>query len=520
MILPYFIDTVQNKLLKAKLEILSTRGKPQESFISSNISEFKGSNEYKLMIKAEDYYCNDNDINKKKRKAIDSQGKLIEDLLLPNNIIAHPSLRNIIDEKVNYVFGKPFSIKCENDTFKKLLEDEVFTDKFRRKLKNIATDCYKKGKSYLQPMFNEAGELEFKVRTGDKIIPFWKDEEHTELDAYILFYVIRTYELDGNYKDIDYIEFVDDSGVYRYTQDGKAAELKRFEDGENEYFSGHFAARRVEGEEEGEAAQMVWEKIPLIPFKANADEYPIIRSVKSLIDGYDTTTSDLADSIGDLPYSIKVIVNYDGQDLGELASNLYKFRMVKVSDGGDVKTLTQSIDINSINYHLDRLKDDICEFGRIVNDKSAIAVNASGKALDRLYNKIDLDAADIITEFKDSLEQLLWFVKWYFKNSGKGDFENEKVEFVFNTDKPTDETTIIANCVSSKGIISDETIMANHPWVTDLELEKKRLAEEETEQMNKLLNMGNYGTPPTDDPNNPTPEDEQDQTDQNLDEEE
>ena len=491
MILPYFVDNVQNKLLKAKLEVLSTRGKPQETFISSNISEFKGSDEYKLMSKAEDYYSNDNDINKKKRKAIDAKGQLIEDLLLPNNIISHPSLRNVIDEKVNYVFGKPFSIKCENDTFKQILEEEIFTEKFKRKLKNLATDAYKKGKTYLQPTFDKEGKLEFKLRTGDKIIPFWTDEEHTELDAYILFYQIRIYDLDGNYKDVDYIEFVDDTGIYRYTQEA-ANQLKKYEEDGTSSFSGHFRASQTENDKEV-VKEMVWERIPLIPFKANADEYPVLKSIKGLIDGYDTTTSDLADSIGDLPYSIKVIVNYDGQDLGELAANLYKYRMVKVSDGGDMKTLTQTIDINAINNHLDRLKDDICEYGRIVNDKTAVAVNASGKALDRLYNKIDLDANDIITEFNDSLQQLLWFVKWYFKNTGKGDFENDEVEFVFNTDKPTDETTIIANCVASKGIISDETIMANHPWVTDIEQEKKQLEEEEKAQMDKLLNMNGYG---------------------------
>ena len=491
MILPYYLDNIQNKLIKANLELMATRGKPQEAFISSNISDFKNSEEYKLMTKAEDYYCNDNDIKDKKRKAINDKGESIIDLMLPNNILKHPSLRNVIDEKVAYVFSKPFSIKCDNDTFKKILEDEVFTAQFRRKLKNVATDAYKKGVCYLQPTFDEEGVLDFKLRKGNVIVPFWKDEEHTELDAYILFYTIRIYDLDGNYEDVEYIEFVDTSGVYRYTQKG-AESIKKYETSDMPAISGHFKASK--GEEGEQSKELVWDKIPLIAFKANADEYPILKSIKSLIDGYDTGTSDLADAIGDLPYSIKVIVNYDGQDLAELASNLYKYRMVKVCDGGDMKTLTQTIDINSINSHLDRIKDDICEYGRIVNDKTAVAVNASGKALDRLYNKIDLDANDIINEFTSALDNLMWFVKWYLKNTGKGDFENEKVEFVFNTDKPTDETTIIANCVASKGIVSDETIMANHPWVTDIEQEKKQLADEEEEQMNKLLNMGTYGT--------------------------
>ena len=494
MRLPYMIDSIDNKLLKAKLDMLATRGKPQESFVASNIAEFKTSKIFSWMSIAEDYYVNDNDIIKKKRKALNAKGQLIEDKLLPNNILTHPSLRNMIDEKVNYVFGKPFTIKCENDTFRQILEDEIFTPKLRKRIKNLATDAYKKGISYLQPTFDKEGKLDFKLKTGDQIVPFWGDEEHTQLDAFILFFKITIYELDGNKTDVDYIEFVDDSGIYRYTMNDKFA-IKPYEDATTPKVSGHFSVNLETDETKPERIQqMVWEKIPLIAFKANADEYPLIKSVKTLIDGYDRTTSDVADAIGDLPYSIKVIVNYDGQDLGELAANLYKYRMVKVTEGGDLKTLTQTIDITSINAHLDRLKDDMCEYGRTVNDKTAIATNASGKALDRIYNKIDLDGSDIITEFKDSLEQLLWFVKWYLKNSGRGDFENEKVEFVFNTDKPTDETTVIANCVASKGIISDETIIANHPWVTDVDLEKKKLEEQEQLNMNKLLNMGDYGT--------------------------
>lgn len=514
MRLPYIVDNVDNKLLKAKLDMLATRGKPQQDFVSANISEFKNSQIFNWMTKAENYYVNDNEINQKKRKALNAKGELIEDKLLPNNIISHPSLRNMIDEKVNYVFGKPFTIKCENDSFRKILEEEVFTSKLRKRIKNLATDAYKKGISYLQPTFDKEGKLDFKLKTGDQIVPFWGDEEHTQLDAFILFYKITIYELDGNKQDVDYIEFVDESGIYRYTMDSKFA-IKPYEDASTPKVSGHFLVNLETDETKPEnIQQMVWEKIPLIAFKANADEYPLIKSVKSLIDGYDITTSDVADAIGDLPYSIKVIVNYDGQDLGELAANLYKYRMVKVTEGGDLKTLTQSIDITSINAHLDRLKDDMCEYGRIVNDKAAIAVNASGKALDRIYNKIDLDGNDIITEFRDSLDQLLWFVKWYLKNSGRGDFENEKVEFVFNTDKPTDETTVIANCLSSKGIISDETIIANHPWVTDVELEKKKLEKQEQANMERLLNMGDYGTNNSLNDENPQEQDEEENKDQ------
>ena len=40
------------------------------------------------------------------------------------------------------------------------------------------------------------------------------------------------------------------------------------------------------------------------------------------------------------------------------------------------------------------------------------------------------------------------------------------------------ETEAIDNCTKSKGIISDETIVKNHPWIDDPEEELKRLKAE------------------------------------------
>ena len=50
-----------------------------------------------------------------------------------------------------------------------------------------------------------------------------------------------------------------------------------------------------------------------------------------------------------------------------------------------------------------------------------------------------------------------------------------EVEIIFSHDMATNETEIIENCLKSKGLISDETIIANHPWVTNYQQEKEKL---------------------------------------------
>ena len=46
-----------------------------------------------------------------------------------------------------------------------------------------------------------------------------------------------------------------------------------------------------------------------------------------------------------------------------------------------------------------------------------------------------------------------------------------------------DETAVITNCSNSKGVVSDETILANHPWVKNVNEELNKL-KKQREEMN------------------------------------
>lgn len=57
------------------------------------------------------------------------------------------------------------------------------------------------------------------------------------------------------------------------------------------------------------------------------------------------------------------------------------------------------------------------------------------------------------------------------------------------------ESEAIENCSKSVGILSNETIVAQHPWTTDVELELERLQKEKEEAMNQAQEYaGAFGT--------------------------
>jgi hypothetical protein len=106
-------------------------------------------------------------------------------------------------------------------------------------------------------------------------------------------------------------------------------------------------------------------------------------------------------------------------------------------------------------------------------------------------------------EYQASFEELLFYINADLANKGLGDFEGIEVDILFNRDVLTSETDTINNLKNSKGLISDETIVANHPYVKDKDKELKRIKAEKAEAMTALSadpfnNIDNSNTDNTD----------------------
>lgn len=71
----------------------------------------------------------------------------------------------------------------------------------------------------------------------------------------------------------------------------------------------------------------------------------------------------------------------------------------------------------------------------------------------------------------------------HLANTGGRSFEGEDVTVIFDRDVLINETEAINNCKNSVGILSDETIVKMHPWVTDPEQELQRIKDEKEEAM-------------------------------------
>ncbi|MFQ9772230.1 MAG: phage portal protein [Oscillospiraceae bacterium] len=224
--------------------------------------------------------------------------------------------------------------------------------------------------------------------------------------------------------------------------------------------------------------------------------------MKTLQDAINTMISDFMNGMQEDPRNtILVLKNYDGQDLGEFRYNLATFGAVKVREEGGVETL--SIQVNSENYKgiLELLKKSLISNARGYDAKDdRMGNNPNQMNIQSMYSDIDLDANGMETEFQAGFDDLLFFINSHLHNTGAGDFEDE-VNIVFNRDILINETEAITNCSNSSGIISQETIVEQHPWVKDAKTELERLKKEKEEAVQDY--MGAFPNQNPQDPNNP-----------------
>ena len=213
---------------------------------------------------------------------------------------------------------------------------------------------------------------------------------------------------------------------------------------------------------------------------------PDIKFVKTLVDAYDLSRSEAANYVEEVKNLIFVLKGYGGEDIGEFMDRLNKYRAIPIDDptDGGVDTLTPTMDITALREHYEQLKRDLIEDGQSVNkDLDKFGSAPSGIALGFMYSGLDLKCNAFEVEFKRGFKELLYFLNRYLSENNLGNYDKVKVELIFNRDMKIDETEVIENCSKSKGIISDETIIGNHPWVKDIEVEKNKIKEEEEEKL-------------------------------------
>lgn len=474
-----FIENLAAKISNLIIMGASARMTDLE-FIEREIDRWKHSPERRMQIQSFYYYRNEHEILRRKRMAIGRDGTLENVINLPNNRIIDNQYAKMVNQKTNYLLGQPITFEGHNDEYVAKLK-QIFDNSFMRTLKNAGKEMLNGGIAWFYPCFDDEGTLRFKLFPAYEILPFWKDREHTQLDCAIRAYSIIAYE-GTTPVVIEKVEIYDLNGVHRYVRDGGKLIPDVTIDNELADMS-HVVYSKDDG-----MGTLNYSRVPLIALKCNESEIPLLKKVKSLQDGINAILSNYQNSMEeDTRNTILVLKNYDGENLGDFRHNLATYGAVKVRYDGDTKggVETLKIEVNAENYKviLDLLKKALIENAMGYDAKDdRLSGNPNQMNIQSMYSDIDLDANEMEIELQAAFIEMLWFVNAYLANTGQGNFENEDVTVIFNRDILINETEAIENCQKSVGILSDETIISQHPWVDDPAMELQRVEEQKTKE--------------------------------------
>lgn len=434
-------------------------------YIENKISAFALTRE--KMQRGIDYYNYKQAIDDKKRAVIGKEGKLVEVRNLPNTIIKDNQYARALDQKRSYVLSKKPNIASNDSNDNSAAIDyanEFIDNRFMRTLNKIATDSYNCSIGWMY-VYTDGQEIEYKRLDPKNIIPEWSDENHESLDAVIR--IVTECNLINS-------EIKSEQFVYLYTLN----KIKIFK-----YMDGHLEYFRDEQYLNKGNVDYSYKKLPFIYFK-QPNEIALIDRILCLQDALNLLLSNYADNMFENPMnSILVIKNYEGEDLGEFREKLAQYSAIKVrtADGSDGGVDTLELEVNSENYKviIELIRKAIAHNARSLyldNDRTTNAPNSLN--IKAMYSDMELDANDLELEFVASFEYLFSWIS----DIVNIDFSN--LDIKFKRSIMVNDESVVEIIRNSIGIVSNKTLRASHPLVTDAKEEEKRISKEREEALN------------------------------------
>lgn len=407
------------------------------------------------------YYMGENDIQNRVIYTYQND-RPVEDKDAKNNKVSSGFHKLLVDQKVAYLAGKPVTVGSKGDD-SELLEvvTDTLSDDFEDIIPELIKNVSNKGREWLHPYIDADGIFDYIRIPKEEVIPIYDRSKQKKL-----LYIIRFYAVDDtttkvemwDKEQVTFYEIIDGDIFFDVSEDINPAS--------HFYYNG---------------SGYGWGEVPFIEFMNNEERVGDLTFYKGYIDAYDLIVSDTLNTLEDMQSLIYILKGYEGTDLKGFNANLKRFKAIKVSgeDGSGVDTKQSEVPVNAVDSQLDRYTKNIFHFGQGADVSMDKFGNApSGVALRQLFQLLDMKASVMERKFTKGLKHFAWFLVEYINITEKKDHDYKDLTFTFNKSMLTNEAEQIEMGQNSVGNVSKETILENHPWVKDVELEMRRLEEE------------------------------------------
>ena len=226
---------------------------------------------------------------------------------------------------------------------------------------------------------------------------------------------------------------------------------------------------------------------PITVFSLNTEEESIFHNIMSLQDAYNTLLSSEIDDWESFcdAYMILKGAAIDEDDMEDMK----KHRLLIMDTDAEAEYLTKDVNDVQIRNMLQLVNDNIHKIACCPDFSQESFGTSSGIALRYRLLGFENNAAAIESNFKMALQRRIELLCSIIQlTGGEALWRDVKITFYRNLPINLEETSTIVN--NLRGLVSDETLLSQIPFISDVEEEMKKLAKQK-EAAVSLYNFGN-----------------------------
>jgi len=457
-----------------------------EEILKYIINENERSIRLKKMAEGERYYAGEHDVlNKDFRQSriteTDENGEEKTGIFVNPNKSNHHNVncfhKLLVDQKVSYLVGRKPVIKIDyksgmekDEEFERAIEDFT-SEKFNGTLQELLIGASNKGKEVLHVYYDKEGKLSYCIIPAEEVIAIYDSEHENELQQVIRYY--DTSVIKNGHKQIrKKAEWWTKENVTYYIEDEKRNFIMDYSMEENP--SPHWWSIDTEDGIETKREERNWGRLPFIILKNNYKETTDLEAIKGLIDAYDMISSEGTNNILDLVELYWVIQGYGGDTASAIAKKLQINKAVSITDNsGNVEARQVELSMDGRLDYMKRLRRDIFQFGQGIDiDPDRLGNSPSGVSLKFQYTLLELKASGIAVKLKECIKELLWYMVDDYNRRNNKNYDSALIKVVLRRNAVTNDYETVQMIQMSKGILSDESLIAIHPFVDEISMEE------------------------------------------------
>lgn len=389
-------------------------------------------------------------------------GRTAKDESKPNNKISHPYASYITDTLTGYFMGEGVTYSSFDNAILEELNMILEYNDAQDEDMELAKDMSIFGLAIELLYIDKDGATRIKRLDPRETILVYDDTLEDEL-----LYAIRYYKCTDILTDKNYymVNVYTRNEVLTYKSDELISNLTLISE-EPHYF----------------------QLVPISVFYNNEEEIGDFEPVISLIDAYDQMESD---SLNDFEYFVDAYLALTGlqADADDIAK-MKESRVLLLDADSDAKWLVKETNDTNIENVKNRLDTDIHKFAKVpdLSDES-FSGNASGVAIK--YKTMPMENVVSIKErkFKKGLQRRIELLFNIAALKGSTGYDWRAIDITFTRNLPTNESEIATMVSTLDGIVSNETLLAQIPFVENVQDEIERLKEQKQEAVDAFYNQ-------------------------------